>query len=139
MFNKCIVAAIFFFLELTQSRFYSSYWCLTSLLMQFLKGNFLADLVVTGDMVDSQTVKKVGKDINTAADKVQEVVKEKPIIKHNLTGKKKVPAAAHLVVKTVKGGELPNTAGNYLLDVLIGILLILGGTGLYRLFRRRIA
>ncbi|MBT2737879.1 processed acidic surface protein [Bacillus sp. ISL-7] len=101
-----------------------------------LEGNFLADLLVTGEMVDSDTVKQVGKDLSNTADKVKEVVKAKPIAKHVVKGKK---PALHPVMKTVKGGELPNTAGNYVQNVLIGMLLILGGAGLYYSIRRRTA
>ncbi|WP_026574229.1 processed acidic surface protein [Bacillus sp. UNC438CL73TsuS30] len=101
-----------------------------------LDGNFLADLLITGEMVDSDTVKQVGKDLSTTTDKVKEVVKAKPIAKHIVKGKK---AVLHPVMKTVKGGELPNTAGNYVQNVLIGMLLILGGAGLYFTFRRKAA
>ena len=83
-----------------------------------LDGNLLADLIITGDMVDSGTVKQIGKNIDTAAKKVEKVAVQKP------------------VVKTVKGGQLPNTAGNYVLNILIGFIIVLAGLVGIRYYRK---
>lgn len=83
-----------------------------------LDGNLLADLIITGDMVDSGTVKQIGKNIDTAAKKVEKVTSQKP------------------VVKTVKGGQLPNTAGNYVLNILIGFIILLAGILGFRYYRK---
>ncbi|MGV3467376.1 MAG: processed acidic surface protein, partial [Heyndrickxia sp.] len=74
-----------------------------------LSGNLLADLIITGDMVDSGTIKHAGKDLNTATEKIKEVKKQQT------------------KVKTVKGGQLPNTAGNYTLNILLGFIIAIAG------------
>jgi len=83
-----------------------------------LDGNLLADLIITGDMVDSGTVQDIGKNIDTVTKKVEKVTTQKP------------------VVKTVKGGQLPNTAGNYVLNILIGIMIALAGMIGFRYYRK---
>ena len=81
-----------------------------------LAGDFLADLIITGEMFDSDLVKETGKDITNAAEKVKKPSAEK---------------------KTVKGGKLPNTASNNLIYGVLGFLAIVIGTTLFRRVRTR--
>ena len=80
------------------------------------QGEFLADLVITAenfgsDLIDEEIVK--------VTQPITQPVKNPP---------KKVE-------RTIKGGKLPNTAGNYAEGILAGLLLIGAGTGL--LIRRK--
>ncbi|MCM3090652.1 MULTISPECIES: processed acidic surface protein [unclassified Cytobacillus] len=84
-----------------------------------LTGDFLADIIITGEMFDSDLIKETGKDITKAAEKVEKV--KKPITEN----------------KTVKGGKLPNTASNNLIFGVLGLLGILIGTTLFRRVRER--
>ncbi|MGJ7921884.1 processed acidic surface protein [Neobacillus sp. LXY-4] len=81
---------------------------------------FLADLIITGEMVDSGTVVDIGEQIDKAA---EETAKE-------------VAKAPQPEVKTVKGGKLPNTAGNYATNLLVGCMMILLGAFVYRTSRK---
>ncbi len=89
-----------------------------------LSGNLLADIVITGEMVDSDTVNEVGQEVNKATEKV---VEEK--------AKSEVSAVQF---KTEKGAKLPNTAGNYASKLLIGLLMVLSGVMLllYQSYRK---
>lgn len=80
------------------------------------EGTFLADILLTADLFGSDLLDNIG-------DKL-EVIKTVP--KENGANKE--------VVKTVKGGKLPNTAGNYTEGMLAGLaLMVIGGFW----FRRR--
>ncbi len=83
-----------------------------------LNGNLLADFIISGDIVNSGTIKHIGKDLNTATEKIKEVKKQKPVF------------------KTVKGGQLPNTAGNYALNILLGFIIALAGIFGLRYYRK---
>ncbi|RFU68180.1 processed acidic surface protein [Bacillus sp. V59.32b] len=83
-----------------------------------LEGNLLADLIITGDMVDNETINNIGNNLNTATEKVKQAKSENP------------------KVKTEKGGKLPKTAGNYASGILIGLVMMLSGIMLYRNFRK---
>ncbi|AGK55804.1 processed acidic surface protein [Bacillus sp. 1NLA3E] len=87
-----------------------------------LSGNFLADLLITGEMVDSDTVNEVGQEVDKATEKV-------------VVEKAKTETTA-VQFKTEKGGKLPNTAGNYVPNILIGLFMILSGVMVYRTYRR---
>ncbi|SFC53047.1 processed acidic surface protein [Bacillus sp. OV322] len=102
-----------------------------------LSGKLLADLVITGDMVDSTTVKDIGKDVSTAAVKVKEAVKAEPKKAESMkTASKKAKKLKSAVMHTEKGGKLPKTAGNYVSNVILGLAMILSGFMLYRTYRR---
>ncbi|CAM3681222.1 hypothetical protein GCM10009865_44150 [Aeromicrobium ponti] len=83
------------------------------------KGEFLADMVITADMFSSELIEDTIGDLNQAETviKKQEPVKAKPAPKS---------------VKTVKGGKLPNTAGNYAEGILAGMGLIVLGAFIFR-------
>lgn len=102
-----------------------------------LSGKLLADLVITGDMVDSKKVKDIGKDVSTAAVKVKEAVKAEPKkAESKKTASKKAKKLKSAVMHTEKGGKLPKTAGNYVSNIILGLAMILSGFMLYRTYRR---
>lgn len=78
------------------------------------QGQFLADMIITAEMFSSELIEDTVTDLNQAETviKKQDPDKVKQVSKH---------------VKTVKGGKLPNTAGNYFEGVLAGIGLLLIG------------
>jgi len=80
------------------------------------QGKFLADFIITNEMFGSDL-------INGEIGKVTKTVKAAPKVE-NKTG------------KTIKGGKLPNTAGNYAEGVLMGMGILFAGAGLL-LFRRK--
>lgn len=88
-----------------------------------LNGKKLADLLITGEMVDGDTIRDIGNDLGTATDKVEKTV----------NAKTKVKSAK---IKTEKGGKLPKTAGNYAMNALIGLSMALSGFILFRKYRR---
>ncbi|PJN87618.1 processed acidic surface protein [Bacillus sp. mrc49] len=92
-----------------------------------LKGNLLLDFILTGEMIGSDLVKETGNDIKQSTQVISKVadVKEKNEVKKEK--KKKRPTH-----KTVKGGVLPKTAGNYLLGSLIGLVMMGIAFGLIR-------
>ncbi|MGA5688865.1 processed acidic surface protein [Cytobacillus pseudoceanisediminis] len=86
-------------------------------------GQFLADMIITAEMFSSELIEDTVTDLNQAETviKKQGPAKVKPVFKHP---------------KTVKGGKLPNTAGNYIEGVLAGIGLTLIGMAI--LHRRKV-
>lgn len=87
------------------------------------QGQFLADMIITVEMFSSELIEDTVTDLNQAETviKKQGPAKVKPVSKHP---------------KTVKGGKLPNTAGNYIEGVLAGIGLTLLGMAI--LHRRKV-
>lgn len=80
------------------------------------QGKFLADFIITNEMFGSDL-------INGEIGKVTKSVKAAPKVEHKAG-------------KTIKGGKLPNTAGNYAEGVLMGTGILFAGAGLL-LFRRK--
>lgn len=68
-----------------------------------INGNPLLDLVITGDMFDSYLIQEVGQDLKEAPSIIEQV--------------KSAP-------RTVKGGLLPKTAGNYFFYTVMGLLMM---------------
>jgi processed acidic surface protein len=93
-------------------------------------GKFLADLIVTGEMVDSGTVTETGEQINESAEEVTKTVEQSTAVKPQ-----KNLANVKPVVKTVKGAKLPNTASDYLPNALLGFAVVLIGTLILRKVR----
>ncbi|WP_226619238.1 processed acidic surface protein [Cytobacillus firmus] len=87
------------------------------------QGQFLADMIITADMFSSELIEDTVNDLDQAETviKKQDPDKVKQASKH---------------VKTVKGGKLPNTAGNYFEGVLAGIGLLIIGIAI--LLRRKV-
>jgi processed acidic surface protein len=79
-------------------------------------GDSLADLVITADLFGSEIIDETAKDIK----KVEKVVKNPLLTKP----------------RTIKGGKLPNTAGNYTEGILIGFILV--GVGAFLLRKRTV-
>ncbi|WP_026582347.1 processed acidic surface protein [Bacillus sp. J33] len=80
---------------------------------------FLADIIITADMFSSELIKDTAGDLDHAETviKKQGPVKAKPAPKS---------------IKTIKGGKLPNTAGNYTEGALGGVAMILLGAVIIR-------
>lgn len=80
------------------------------------QGDFLADVLLTADMFKSELIKETGNDIK----EVEKVVTNTPV------------KTKTLVVKTVKGGKLPNTASDNLQNTLVGLAFVFIGIVLFR-------
>ncbi|ALC88758.1 hypothetical protein AM500_02285 [Bacillus sp. FJAT-18017] len=83
-----------------------------------LAGELLADMIITGEDVDSGTIIDTGKDLEKVVEEVKSPSK---------------PAKP----STVKGGKLPNTASDYGQNALFGLVILLGGVALFRKVRTR--
>jgi processed acidic surface protein len=79
-----------------------------------LEGELLADIILTADLFGSELINKIGDKL----DFVKTVPKEATVSTE--------------VVRTVNGGKLPNTAGNYAEGLLAGLALMLIGAFLFR-------
>jgi processed acidic surface protein len=88
-----------------------------------LNGEFLADILLTADLFASDLIEEVTAPVKA----VKETVGKK-------AQSPKSPKSTKGQPKTVKGGKLPNTAGNYAEGILMG--LVLAGAGFYLLRRR---
>ncbi|MGM7722966.1 processed acidic surface protein [Metabacillus sp. Hm71] len=102
-------------------------------------GQFLADLIVTGEMVDSETVTETGEQIEESAEAVIETTERTPAAKtEKLTSpikaeKQKVLATEkNTEHRTVKGAKLPKTASDYIPNTLFGLVIIFFGILMYR-------
>ncbi|MFB7637578.1 processed acidic surface protein [Peribacillus butanolivorans] len=91
-----------------------------------LSGNLLLDFILTGEMIGSNLVKETGNDLKQSTEVISKVVDVKSKVV-NVKKIKKKPTH-----KTVKGGVMPKTAGNYLFGSLIGLIMIAFAFGLFR-------
>ncbi|MFJ9385169.1 processed acidic surface protein [Peribacillus sp. NPDC101481] len=96
-------------------------------------GKFLADLLITGEMVDSDTLTNAGGQIKESAKEVQKTIEKAPIAK---PVKQKISTNTTSEQQTVKGAKLPNTASDYLPSALLGLFLVLFGSLMYRKIRK---
>ncbi|WP_052360618.1 processed acidic surface protein [Oceanobacillus manasiensis] len=85
-----------------------------------LEDIFLADLIITGEMVESKTIHDTGKALSSGTDKPE----SKPV--------KNAVSTDETTPTTVKGGKLPKTASNYGMNSLAGLFIIGAGFVLYR-------
>lgn len=106
-------------------------------------GQFLADMIVTGEMVDSETIVDTGKQIEESAEEVTNTVQQPPVSKkvdHQPASKedkqKTVSRKNSGEQKTVKGAKLPKTASDFIPNALLGLLIIAGGILMYRKVRK---
>lgn len=90
-------------------------------------GQLLADLIVTGEMVDSGTVTETGEQINESAEEVTKTVEQSAAVKPQ-----KSISNVKSEVKTVKGAKLPKTASDYLPNALLGLAVVLIGILIFR-------
>ncbi|MFE4042908.1 MULTISPECIES: processed acidic surface protein [unclassified Priestia] len=98
-------------------------------------GKFLADMVITGDMFNSDIITDTGKEVEKSAEAVVKPAQaQKPAVEKKQEPVKKQTNGA--VQKTVKGGKLPETASNYATNTLIGLVLVAAGFVLFRKVRR---
>ncbi|MDD1512198.1 processed acidic surface protein [Priestia megaterium] len=98
-------------------------------------GKFLADMVITGDMFNSDIITDTGKEVEKSAEAVAKPAQaQKPAVEKKQEPVKKQTNGA--VQKTVKGGKLPETASNYVTNTLIGLVLVVAGFVLFRKVRR---
>ncbi|WNB93843.1 processed acidic surface protein [Bacillus sp. NEB1478] len=84
------------------------------------KGELLADLKVTAEMLGSEVIQDTGKDLKEA----EKIITTAPLA-----------VKANPQVKTVKGGKLPTTATHNADYTFIGLALLLTGILLFRRFR----
>ncbi|MEF2094778.1 processed acidic surface protein [Bacillus sp. CFBP9009] len=96
-------------------------------------GKFLADLLITGEMVDSDTLTNAGWQIKESAKEVQKTNEKAPVAK---PVKQKISTHTNSEHQTVKGAKLPNTASDYLPSALLGLFLVLFGSLMYRKIRK---
>lgn len=82
-----------------------------------LQGDFLADLIITGEIVNSETINETGNAIIPKQTESKETFE--PV-------QKEAPSEA--TTSTVKGAKLPETASNYAANSLIGMAILLIGT-----------
>lgn len=96
------------------------------------QGDFLADILLTAEMLGSEIIQDTGKDLKTVEEIVVPKVDNEPSKSEpaNSNAGKDKPA-----VKTEHGAKLPKTASNYLENVALGISVMLMGIILYRRFR----
>ncbi|MBU8687017.1 processed acidic surface protein [Priestia megaterium] len=98
-------------------------------------GKFLADMVITGDMFNSDIITDTGKEVEKSAEAVVKPAEtQKPAVEKKQEPVKKQTNSA--VQKTVKGAKLPETASNYVTNTLIGLVLVAAGFVLFRKVRR---
>ncbi|MGD6795025.1 processed acidic surface protein [Metabacillus indicus] len=91
-----------------------------------LQEELLADILVTAEMFGSDLIQETGRDLKEA----NQIVKEHPIYTKSVIETK--PA-----VKTVKGGELPETSTGAAGYVLAGMALILAGSWFFRKYSKQ--
>ncbi|WHY99461.1 processed acidic surface protein [Peribacillus simplex] len=96
-------------------------------------GKFLADLLITGDMVDSDTLTNAGGQIKESAKEVQKTIDKAPVAK---PVKQKISTHTKSEHQTVKGAKLPNTASDYIPNALLGLCIVLFGSLMYRKIRK---
>ncbi|MDY0940894.1 MULTISPECIES: processed acidic surface protein [Priestia] len=98
-------------------------------------GKFLADMVITGDMFNSDIITDTGKEVEKSAEAaVKPAETQKPAVEKKQEPVKKQTNSA--VQKTVKGAKLPETASDYVTNTLIGLVLVAAGFVLFRKVRR---
>lgn len=121
------------------------------------EGRFLADMIITSEMVDSKIVVGTGEELEQSAEAAKEVIeekketnKEKPTNdvlipstdkvekiadkKENLSpaNEKNTNKTKEKAKKSSEGEELPETATNYLLTIMLGVVVAMLGFLFYR-------
>ncbi|MEY9866457.1 processed acidic surface protein [Peribacillus sp. B2I2] len=99
-----------------------------------IDGKFLADLLITGDMVDSNTVTNAGQQIKESAKEVTKTIEKAPVAKP--VKQKIISTHKNSEHQTVKGAKLPNTASDYIPNALLGLFIVLFGSLMYRKIRK---
>ncbi|RFU71054.1 processed acidic surface protein [Peribacillus saganii] len=95
-------------------------------------GTFLADLLITDELVDSQTVTMAGSQIEKSVEEVVGSAQTAPVINAKEKMIEKRESQQNKAFKTVKGAKLPKTASDYIPNMLLGIFIALAGVLIYR-------
>ncbi|SNT51409.1 processed acidic surface protein [Bacillus sp. OK838] len=96
-------------------------------------GKFLADLLITGEMVDSNTLTNAGQQLKDSAKEVTRSIEKAPVAK---PVKQKISTIKKSEHHTVKGAKLPKTASDYIPNALLGLFIVLFGSLMYRKIRK---
>ncbi|WP_110114395.1 processed acidic surface protein [Bacillus sp. CGMCC 1.16541] len=99
-----------------------------------LQGEFLADMLLTGEMFGSDIITDTGEQIEESTNIVKETVAPTP--KTPKTEKQKTVIEKKTNHQTVKGAKLPETASSFLMNALLGLVVVLVGVMLYRKVRQ---
>ncbi|MBM7608467.1 processed acidic surface protein [Lysinibacillus composti] len=91
-----------------------------------LDGQFLADLILTEEFLNSEFLNEIGNEIEESVDEVT----EEPVVKTN----EQIVAKTE-EYQTVKGGKLPKTATDYIPNALIGLMIVMLGLFMFRKVR----
>ncbi|WP_409299905.1 processed acidic surface protein [Peribacillus sp. SCS-155] len=96
-------------------------------------GEFLADLLVSEALVDSETLTETGEQMEEAAQEAEQVFSQPagPRISQKHSELKQGTQQ-----KTVKGAKLPKTATNYISNAILGALIALAGFFVFRHVRK---
>ncbi|WKA53877.1 processed acidic surface protein [Planococcus shixiaomingii] len=110
------------------------------------QGTFLADILLTAEMFGSDIIVDTGEDVKEIEKIISEAPAKKPVkaplnpgvqdgskapVKPEVKGGSKAP----VVTSTVKGAKLPKTAGDYVLNTMVGLAFVLIGIVLFRRFK----
>lgn len=90
-----------------------------------LQGEFLADLIITGEMVDSDTVNELGNNLIATVEMAKNEANKVKVV----ATKKKAEQ------KTVKGAKLPKTATASIPNALMGVFVLMAGILMFRKVR----
>ncbi|MCK1994998.1 processed acidic surface protein [Peribacillus muralis] len=96
-------------------------------------GKFLADLLITGEMVDSDTLTNAGEQIKESSKEVQKTIEKAPVVAKPV--KQKISTHIKSEHQTVKGAKLPKTASDYIPNALLGLFIALFAGVMYRKIR----
>lgn len=94
-------------------------------------GQFLADMIVTGELVDSDTVTDTGKQIEESAEEVTKTVEQPAVVQKEIKEKK-----AEGIAAKGTGQPLPNTATNNF-NLLLGGFVLMAVGGAWLVIRKR--
>lgn len=105
-----------------------------------LDGQFLADMVLTAEMLGSELITETGEDLKKTEEIIQTKIEKKTVqpSAQKVSDKKIIQTAekteTEVVAKTTSGGKLPDTATGYTMNIAAGFGMILSGLFLYRRF-----
>lgn len=94
-----------------------------------VEGKFLADLIIKGEMIDSETIIETGEQIEETVEEVTKPVEKSPVEKPEV---QKASPVKKPEKNSVEGARLPDTAMNYMTYALLGLFVALAGIILYR-------
>jgi processed acidic surface protein len=98
------------------------------------QGDFLADILITADMLGSELIIETGKDLK----KTEDILAQQETKADGADAEKVAPSSksdSSKITKTEHGAKLPKTATNDLTGIAFGLSLTLFGFFVYRKFR----